>query len=79
MAPDATIQFTSSSQIPVTQWPCNVLGGSDIGTFTSSTAEDNGLLCSSHLLKIYNSVKEICVTKYKATMQPHEMNILFSV
>ena len=27
----------------MTQWECNVLGGSDTGTFTSSTAEENGI------------------------------------
>jgi hypothetical protein len=59
MAPDATTpQFTFLSQILVTQWQYDVLGGSDTGIFTSTIAEDNGILCSGHLLKIYSSVKE---------------------
>ena len=44
MAPGATTpQLTFQSQITVTQWQCNVLGGSDTGTFTCSRAVGNGI------------------------------------
>jgi len=61
MAPDATTpQFTFWSQITVTQWQCNVLGGSDTGTFTCSRAVGNGICVvvtfSEHIILLRTSV-----------------------
>jgi len=61
MATDVTTpQFTFKSQITVTQWQCNVLGGSDTGNVICSRAAVNGICVvvtfPEHIIRLRTSV-----------------------